>query len=188
VDVGPRDNPVSDWALIGDPEVVPLEPAMRLDLSDKPLDLPYGPPPARLDGLTAADLAGATAAWLCLDSMGVDDGETYATEVTVNGVPCGPIPQGVGDAVWAEGVRIALPEAAVRALRAANEVIIENPRKDCFNVRNVCLRFRLADGREGTSRVAKGPYAADPGWLYAQGTGNRLGSPLPTMLLEVPLG
>ena len=168
-DVGPRDNSSSDWAVWGEPRIVlAIDHLLPEVFETKPI-LPIGPPPVRLEGLKAGDLAAVVEAKVVLDGCGVDSGK-YRSDVYLNDLLIGHTPGSTkGDAAWTEQQAVAVPPAALETIGPRNVVAIRNPRNDYFKVRRIHLWFRLRDGREGTSAVVNGPFTTPPGWDHAEG-------------------
>jgi hypothetical protein len=184
-DVGPNDNSSSDWACWGEPRIVYAGTWLLPQVLDEPKPLPIGPPPKRLDGLRPADLEGVAEAAIVLDTAGVNHGE-HTSYVYLNGVKAGITPASKSDTAWTEGQEVPVPPAARKTLGPRNAVVIKNPGQDCFKVRRLHLRFKLADGRTGTSKVANGPFCSDEGWLHAEGQGVPRGHDLPEMPCDIP--
>jgi len=168
-DVGPQDNSSSDWAVWGEPRVVLAGERLLPEVFETKPILPIGPPPVRLEGLKAGDLATVVEAKVVLDGCGVDSGK-YRSDVYLNGLLIGHTPGSTkGDTAWTEQQAVAVPPAALETIGPRNVVAIRNPRLDYFKVRRIHLWFRLADGREGTSAVVNGPLTTPPGWDHAEG-------------------
>jgi hypothetical protein len=185
-DVGPADNSSSDWAAWGEPRIVYAGDYLAVEVLDKPVPLPIGPPPIPLQGLRAADLKTIVEAKVILDGAGVNHGE-HTSHVYLNDVRIGITPASRSDTEWSEKQEVPVPVEALKAIGPRNVVTIRNPGQDCFKVRAVHLWFKLQDGRIGTSRVANGPFCSDAGWQFAEGEGVAVGSDLPAMACDIPV-
>ncbi len=184
-DVGPADNSYSDWACWGEPRVTLGEDVMAVEIHTTRPEPAFAPPPAPLKGLTAADLSRIASATLTLETAGVDGGK-YASVIYLNGVRIGTTPLSRHDDRWAPA-SVPVPPAALETLGRSNRVVIRNPGCDYMKVRRFCLRFKLDDGRTGSSYIDVGPYTSVSTWAFAEGKAVSLGADLPTVRLVVPL-
>lgn len=143
---------------------------------------PPDPPPHPLAGLTLADVQHAVAARLIVDSFGAD-GPKYRSPVTINGVAVGDLPPSSGDE-WTQRTALSLPAAAVQVLKNKNQLVIANPKRDCFKLRNIYLEFDLADGRKASSHLISRVHCSDDGWLHREGESVAIGDDL---VIALPL-
>ena len=139
-------------------------------------------PPHPFPGLTKQHLQTAQEAWLVLDSFGVDS-PPRLSPMTLNGVSLGNLPPS-GDDKWITGVRVALPEQALAKLQAKNHLVIKNPRRDAFKLRNIYLDIVLAEGRHASSNLVQSIYCSASDWSYAEGSSVSIGEALN---IEVPI-
>ena len=142
------------------------------------------PPPKRLKGLRAEDLSRIVSAEIELETAGVQGGR-YASYLYLNGIKIGPVPPSRSDTIWHAG-SVPVPKDALQTIGRTNRLVIKNPGCDYMKVRKLCLRFKLSDGREGSSWVDVGPYTSAKGWLHEEGQSVPIGLDLPTMRLIVP--
>ncbi|MBN1342372.1 MAG: hypothetical protein JXQ73_06815 [Phycisphaerae bacterium] len=184
-DVGPADDSNSDWACWGEPRITMGQDAMAVEIHETRPAPAFLPPPKPLKGLKAADLSRIVSAEVTLETAGVQIGQ-YASYLYLNGVKIGMTPPSTSDTVWQAGA-VPVPKDALKTIGHTNRLVIKNPGRDSMKVRNLCLRFKLEDGCEGTSCVDVGPYTSAKGWLHAEGDSVEIGLDLPTMRLLVPV-
>ena len=186
-DVGPADDSYSDWALWGEPDIVLSQEMMSLSIHETEPPAAFLPPPQALKGLTQADLAEVAEAKIVFESAGLEGGGQYVSYGFFNSIPLGKLPPSTKGDEWGAPGELALTQEALRAIKPVNSLVIRNPGGDCFKVRRLYLWFRLADGREGTSWVAVGPYTSAKGWQYEEGESVPAGQDLPPVALRMPL-
>ncbi len=119
------------------------------------------------------------AAELVFDVFGVDGGPYAHKPVSINGQAIGDVPQGNGDA-WA-GRALRLTPAALRTLREANQVTIDNAVGDSFKVRNLRLKLLMRGGITVVSSVDGETYTGGADWAHAEGRKFTAGQPLTGM-------
>jgi hypothetical protein len=118
---------------------------------------------------------------LVFDVFGSDGGPYENKPLSLNGVKIGLLPR-QGDS-WAT-VEMPLPPAALAALRAENEIRIENRVGDAFKVRN--FRLRLRGEVPLTSQTNAETYTSGS-WEYAEGRVFRLREPLTGIGVHIPM-
>lgn len=183
-DVGPKDDSYSDWAMWGSPRIVMAEPAWKIELRTEESSPAFGPSPKPLARLTQENLANIRAAHISIETAGVNGGP-YASPVFFNGIPIGTTPESASDTDW-QAATMTLPANALATITGYNTLIVKNPGGDFMKVRNICLYFELADGRQGASLVDRGPYCTANTWPFAEGTSVTLGEDLPEIVLWIP--
>jgi len=141
-------------------------------------------PPYPLLGLTEEMLQSAQQGWLVMDSFGADAPE-YLSPMTLNGVGIGPLPPPAGDQ-WTSQIKAVLPAEVLRSLQAKNRLIVQNPARDCFKLRNVYLVVVLDDGQRASSKVVRSAYCSADSWAHSEGFGVPIGESL-TIELPIPL-
>ncbi len=139
-------------------------------------------PPHPFPELTKKHLETVQQAWLVMDSFGGDAPE-YISPMTLNGVSIGDLPPSAGDQ-WTAGVKHALPQEALMKLQATNHLVIENPDRDCFKLRNIYIDMVLADGQQASSNLLKSVYCSVSGWPYTEGFAVPVGKALE---IEIPI-
>lgn len=112
---------------------------------------------------------------LVLEVNGADAGAYAHKPVTINGCLLGDLPP-TGE--WTER-SLELTKAALDALMARNELVIENSNPpDAFKVRRARLEMTNTAGQKWVSDVDAGPYTS-VGWEFAEG---KVGSPIRMVL------
>ncbi|MCC7490833.1 MAG: hypothetical protein IT204_00720 [Fimbriimonadaceae bacterium] len=189
-DVGPEDNSSGDWACWGDIRVESRDELLvrRLDPATERYRREPGPYP--LAGLTRAQVQSAQRAWLRFDGMGLDSGQRYFLEASLNGREVGRLPAAGGNetaGVWAERVGLELPREAIAELQARNRLQLRNDSGDWFKVRRFWIELLLPDGRRASSDISVCAYTQPPNWPYAEGIGVPHGQLIePTIWFSLP--
>jgi len=132
--------------------------------------------------LRKEDLGRVESLALLCDVWGRVEGSKKKT-VWMNGVEAGDLAGGHGYPSWTTRVRTMLGNDARAALKAANEVRIENPEKDNIKVRNVVLEVKLDGGATVHLRSDPRVRSTLPSWMHAEGIVVEAGAP---MIWQVP--
>lgn len=178
-DPGLDDETSGDWACWAGWRLLSQREIPRYDLSlyDRG---PTAAPPFPLAGLRISDLKTATGARLHFGGFGLHANDQYHQVVEINGYECGRAPAANGDEQWAvfENVTMDLPAEVANVLRARNELVFRNPRRDYYAAQDPWLELLLADGRRVSTRVAKQTFSQPPEWANAVGRGVPFGQNL----------
>ena len=108
-------------------------------------------------------------AWLIYDGQDMTE-----CEFVLNGVMLGKVKPANGCVwkdIWSGPVKMALPVSAIAKLKLHNKLVIRNPRRDFFKIKNCQLEVEMKDGKRFSSLVSADSYTQPGRWRYISGTG-----------------
>jgi hypothetical protein len=133
------------------------------------IELRFIPSPAPLPKVTRELLRQAKKAWISYEGQDFTD-----CELELNGVMIGKIKPANGCVwkdIWSSPTSIELQASAITELRLHNQLIIHNPRRDFFKIRNFKLEVEMNDGKRYSSLISASQFTQPGRWRYIAGTG-----------------
>jgi len=127
--------------------------------------------------LAQADLARVRSVALLADVWGRVNSSKKKT-VHLNNVEVADLAGGHGAPMWTTILRTSLGDDALKAIKTANDVRIENPKKDNIKVRNVVLEVTLNTGSIIHLRSDPSVRSTSPSWMHAEGVRVEAGKPM----------
>ncbi len=129
----------------------------------------YEPSPAPLPKVDQRLLRQAAKAWIYYQGQDLTE-----CEFVLNGVMLGKVKAANGCVwkdVWSDAVKMELPVKAIAELGLHNKLVIHNPRRDFFKIRNCHLEVQMKDGKRYSSLISADQFTQPGRWRYIAGTG-----------------
>lgn len=188
-DVGDADNSSGDWAAWSALRIESAEPVLQTTVHDTEVKPRRTPPPDAVSTPFDAKAGdNVQSGVLHFEAIGLEGLPPYLVEAELNGVSLGSLPSTHGsetEGTWASG-SLELPDEAIATLQRWNRLVLTNPGRDSFKIRNVRLELRHADGTTRSSWVCRSTYTQPGSWRYASGEGVAFGEPISFDILLAP--